>query len=48
MVVCPKIKPVVLQALYRDLKNDSSAPNDFDEAMIDERVKLVLDMEDPM
>jgi len=36
--VCPKIKPVVLQALYRDLTNDLSAPNDFDEAMIDERM----------
>jgi len=45
--VCPEIKPVVLRALYRDLTNDLSAPNDFDEAMIDERMKLVLDMEDP-
>ena len=37
----------MLRALYKDLTNDSSAPNDFDEAMIDERMKLVLDMEDP-
>jgi len=45
--VCPNIKPVVLRALYRNLTNDSSAPNDFDEATIDEQMKLVLDMEDP-
>jgi len=30
--VCPTIKPVVLRALYRELTNDSSAPNTLNEA----------------
>ena len=43
--VCPTIKPVVLQALYRELTNDSSAPNTLNK--VDKRTKLVLETEDP-
>lgn len=45
--VTPSIKPAILRALYRELTSDASAPTNQLEAEIDERVKRVLDMEDP-
>ena len=45
--VSSSIKPAILRALYRELTHDASAPSNMDEAEIDERVKLVLEMEDP-
>ena len=45
--VCSTIKPVVLRALYREISNDSSAPNTLSEAEIDERMERVLEMENP-
>lgn len=41
------MKPAILRALYKELTNDASAPNCLHEAEIDERVQMVLDMEDP-
>jgi hypothetical protein len=45
--VAPNIKPAVLRSLYRDLTDDSSAATNQHTAEIDERVRLILDMEDP-
>ena len=45
--VAPTIKPAILRALYRELTNDASAPSNLHEAEIDERVRMVIDMEDP-
>ncbi|CAB3995273.1 Hypothetical predicted protein [Paramuricea clavata] len=45
--VAPNIKPAVLRSLYRDLTDDSSAATNEHMAEIDERVRLILDMEDP-
>ena len=45
--VSPGMKPAILRALYRELTNDASAPSNEHEAEIDERVRLVLEMEDP-
>ena len=44
--VTPNIKPVVLRALYRELTNDASAPANLHEAEIDERMRMILEMED--
>ena len=41
------IKPCVLRALYRDLTNDHSSPSNVTEAEIDERMRMLLEMEDP-
>ena len=45
--VAPNIKPAVLRSLYRNLTDDSSAATNEHTAEIDERVRLILDMEDP-
>ena len=45
--VAPNIRPAVLRSLYRDLTGDSSAATNVHEADIDERVRLLVDMEDP-
>ena len=45
--VAPNIKPAVLRSLYRDLTDDSSAATNQHTAEVDERVRLILDMEDP-
>ena len=44
--VTPNIKPAILRALYRELTNDASAPTNLHEAEIDERMKMILEMED--
>ena len=41
------IKPCVLRALYRDLTIDHSSPSNVTEAEIDERMRMLLEMEDP-
>ena len=41
------IKPCVLRALYKDLTNDHSSPSNVTEAEIDERMRMLLEMEDP-
>ena len=46
--VPPIMKPVVLLALYRELTNDTSAPNHIHEAEIDERMGMIPEMEDPV
>ena len=40
------MKPAVLRALYRELTNDASAPTNIHEAEIEERMKMILEMED--
>ena len=45
--VSPNMKPVVLCALYQEITNDASAPNNIHEAEIDERMRMILEMEDP-
>ena len=45
--VAPTMKPAILRALYRELTSDASAPRNLSEAEIDDRVRMVLDMEDP-
>ncbi|CAB4024057.1 Hypothetical predicted protein [Paramuricea clavata] len=45
--VAPNKKPAVLRSLYRVLTDDSSAATNEHTAEIDERVRLILDMEDP-
>ena len=45
--VAPNIKPAVMRSLYRELTGDSSAAANEHIAEIDERVRLLLDMEDP-
>ena len=40
------MKPVILRALYRELTNDASAPTNLHEAEIDERMRMILEMED--
>lgn len=44
--VAPNMKPVTLRALYRELTNDASAPTNLHEAEIDERMRMILEMED--
>ena len=45
--VAPNIKPAVMHSLYRELTSDSSATANEHTAQIDERVRHLLDMEDP-
>ena len=42
----PVILRVILRALYRELTNDASAPTNLHEAEIDERMRMILEMED--
>ena len=44
-LVAASVKPAVLQTFYKDLSGDSSAASNLDEAEIDTRVQLILDME---
>ena len=44
--VTPNIKPVILRALYRELTADASAPTNLHEAEIDERMRMIIEMED--
>ena len=44
-LVAASVKPAVLRTLYQDLAGDSSAASNLDEAEIDRRVQLILDME---
>lgn len=44
--VAPNMKPVILRALFRELTNDASAPTNLHEAEIDERMRMILEMED--
>ena len=41
------MKPAILRTFYRELTNDASAPSSLLEAEIDERVRMVPDMENP-
>ena len=43
-LVAASVKPAVLQTFYKDLSGDSSAASNLDEAEIDRRVQLILDM----
>ena len=45
--VAPNLKPAILHSLYRELTGDSSAAINEHVAEIDERVRLLLEMEDP-
>ena len=45
--VTPSMKPTVLRKFYKDLTGDSTAASNEHEAEIDERVRLLLEMEDP-
>lgn len=45
--VSPGMKPAILRAVYRELTGDASVASNEHEAEIDERVKLMLEMEDP-
>lgn len=40
------MKPVILRALYKELTNDASAATNLHEAEIDERMRMILEMED--
>ena len=40
------MKPVVLRALYKELTNDASAATNLHEAEINERMRIILEMED--
>ena len=48
--VAPNMKPVILRvilhALYQELTNDASAPTYLHKAEIDERMRMILEMED--
>ena len=44
--VSPSMKPVLLRALYKELTNDASASTNLHEAEIDERMRMILEMED--
>ena len=43
--VSPSMKPVILRALYKELTNDASAATNLHEAEIDERMRMILEME---
>ena len=43
--VSPNIKPAVLRFFYRDLTGDASSSHDTPEAVIDERVREIINME---
>ena len=45
--VAPNMKPAIMRKFYRDLTGDNSAASNEHEAEIDERVRLLLEMEDP-
>ena len=45
--VAPNLKPAILRSLYRELTGDSSAAINEHVDEIDERVRLLLEMEDP-
>lgn len=45
--VCPSLKPATLHFLYHDLTGDQSSATNLSEAEVDERMHLLLDMEDP-
>ena len=40
------MKPVFLRALYKELTNDASAATNLHKAEIDERMRMILEMED--
>ena len=44
--VSASMKPVILCALYRELKNDASAPKNLQETEIDEGMRMILEIED--
>ena len=44
--VSASMKSVILCALYRELKNDASAPKNLQETEIDERMRIILEIED--
>ena len=39
------MKPVIVHALYRKLTNDASTPTTLHKTEIDERMKMILEME---
>ena len=45
--VAPNIKPAIVRSFYRNLTGDASSPLNGDQASVDERVQVLLDMEDP-
>ena len=45
--VAPNLKAAILRSLYREVTGDSSAATNEHVAEIDERVRLLLEMEDP-
>ena len=45
--VAPRMKPAILRSFYRELNGDDSAAMNVHEEEIDERVKLILELEDP-
>ena len=44
--VTPNMKPAILCALYRELTNEASAPVNLHETEIDERMKMILEMDE--
>ncbi|CAG8845385.1 13190_t:CDS:1, partial [Gigaspora margarita] len=46
-LLLPKVKPAALRTIYHMLTGDSSAPESANEAKIDERIRLVLELGDP-
>jgi len=46
-LLLPKAKPSALQTIYRILTGDVSAAENLNEAKVDERIKLALELKDP-
>jgi hypothetical protein len=42
-----KVKPAVLRQFYRELTGDQSSSDSTDQSVVDKRIQLILDMEDP-
>ena len=45
--ISPATKPSALRYFYRELTGDQAAASSTDQAVVDERIKQIIDMEDP-
>ena len=45
--ISPQTKPSALQWFYTEITNDQSAAANTDQAEVDKRIQLAIDMEDP-
>lgn len=42
----PKLNPVAINYMYKELTGDQTAATNIDQAEIEKRVKMIIDMED--